>query len=299
MKGIILAGGAGTRLHPLTLAVSKQLLPVYNKPLVYYPLSALMLAGIREILVITTPKDVAAFQQLLGDGHKWGVSLSYATQPRPEGIAQAFVIGRDFVDGDRVALILGDNIFHGHNLGKLVSAAASRQRGATIFAYPVSDPQRYGIVEVDTNGRALSIEEKPAKPRSNLAVTGLYFYDPDVIEIAASLRPSSRGELEITDVNRRYLERGLLHVEQFGRGFAWLDAGTHRSLLEASEFVRTVEDRQGLQIACLEEVAYRMRLIDGAQLTALARAAGESSYGLYLRQIARDAGRPSLRAIAE
>jgi glucose-1-phosphate thymidylyltransferase len=297
MKGIVLAGGAGTRLHPLTIATSKQLLPIYDKPLIYYPIATLMLAGLRDILIITTPDDRAAFAKLLGSGSQWGLRLSYAVQPRPEGLAQAFVIGRDFVGADQVALVLGDNIFHGQGLSKLLQRAAARANGATVFGYEVSDPERYGIVEINEKGKALTIEEKPARPRSNLAVTGLYFYDNRVVEIASRLKPSSRGELEITDVNRRYLELGELHVEHLGRGFAWLDAGTHRSLLDASEYVRTIEERQGLKIACLEEIAYRLSYIDGAQLKAFAMAAGKSGYGDYLRKLSRSLLQPSLRAV--
>jgi glucose-1-phosphate thymidylyltransferase len=285
MKGIILAGGSGTRLHPLTLAVSKQLLPIYNKPMVYYPLSTLMLAGIRDVLIITTPHDQESFMRLLGDGHAIGMRLSYAAQPRPEGLAQAFIIGREFVGTDPVALALGDNIFYGAHFTDYIRTAAAHEVGAVVFGYWVRDPERYGVVEFDSQGRAVSLEEKPASPKSNYAVTGLYFYDNQVLDIAAHLEPSARGELEITDVNRTYLERGQLRVERLARGTAWLDTGTHEALVQASSFIQALEERQGLMVANLEEIAYRMGFIDSDQLTRLANGMGAGSYGQYLRSL--------------
>jgi glucose-1-phosphate thymidylyltransferase len=288
MKGIVLAGGSGTRLYPVTQVVSKQLLPVYDKPMVYYPLSTLMLAGIRDILVISTPQDTPRFEALLGDGKRWGIKLRYAVQPKPEGIAQAFLIGREFIGSDRVALVLGDNLFYGHDLTELLRSASARSRGATVLAYPVNDPGRYGVIEFDAKGKAISIEEKPKAPKSRYAVTGLYLYDNRVVEIAATLKPSARGELEISDLNRAYLERGELEVIAMGRGFAWLDTGTHEALLEAAHFIETIERRQGLKIACPEEIAYRMGFIDAAQLEALARPLESSGYGDYLRRVLKE-----------
>ena len=288
MKGIVLAGGSGTRLHPATLAISKQLLPVYDKPMVYYPIATLMLAGIRSILIITTPRDQAQFQALLGDGGQWGLDLHYAVQPEPRGLADAFIVGRSFIAGQRCALVLGDNIFYGHGLAEEMTAAASRERGATVFGYAVSDPERYGVVEFDDDWRPVGIVEKPKQPRSNWAVTGLYFYDEQVSDIAAEVRPSPRGEIEITDVNRAYLAMGQLAVARLGRGFAWLDTGTFDSLLEAAEFVRILEHRQGQKIACPEEVAFRMGYIDQARLIEHADLLGKSGYGDYLRRIAME-----------
>ncbi|WP_421698504.1 glucose-1-phosphate thymidylyltransferase RfbA [Ancylobacter sp.] len=290
MKGIILAGGSGTRLHPITLVVSKQLLPVYDKPMIYYPLTTLMMAGIRDILVITTPHDSPLFQKLLGDGSQFGLRLSYAVQDSPRGLADAFIVGRDFIGDDPVALVLGDNLFFGHGLPELLGKAAARETGATVFGYPVKDPERYGVVEMGPGGKVISIEEKPAVPRSNLAVTGLYFYDNRVVEIAAGLKPSPRGEIEITDVNRAYMERGELDVLMMGRGFAWLDTGTPESLIEAAQFVQILESRQGLRIASPEEVAFRAGFIDAAQLRALGEAQKKSAYGAYLLRVAEEAG---------
>ena len=287
-KGIILAGGSGTRLHPATLAISKQLLPVYDKPMVYYPLSTLMLAGMREVLVISTPQDTPRFQALLGDGSKWGMSLSYCVQPSPDGLAQAFILGKQFVGGAPSALVLGDNIYYGHDFAALLARAHARTSGATVFAYHVHDPERYGVVEFDANKRALSIEEKPKVPKSNYAVTGLYFYDEQVCDIAASIKPSARGELEITTVNERYLQQNQLDVEIMGRGYAWLDTGTHDSLMEAGQFIATLEKRQGLKVACPEEIAYRAGWINAAQMEALAAPMLKNSYGQYLMQVLRE-----------
>jgi glucose-1-phosphate thymidylyltransferase len=287
VKGIILAGGSGTRLYPLTLTVSKQMLPIYNKPMIYYPLSVLMLAGIKQILVISTPRDLPQFEALLGDGSQWGIELTYAVQPSPDGLAQAFIIGRDFIGSDPVALVLGDNIFYGDGLSSMARRAAERREGATVFGYRVADPERYGVVAFSADGRAIDIEEKPTSPKSNYAVTGLYFYDNDVVEIAAGLKPSHRGELEITDVNKAYMERGDLHVELMGRGFAWLDTGTHESLIHAGQFVQMLETRQGIQLACLEEIALAKGYIDVEAVRAASERLGKGSYSEYLRQLVK------------
>ena len=287
-KGIILAGGSGTRLHPATLAISKQLLPVYDKPMVYYPLSTLMLAGIQDVLIISTPQDTPRFTQLLGDGSQWGMNLQYAVQPRPDGLAQAFIIGKDFIANDYSALVLGDNIFYGHDFHRLLGSAMQRTEGASVFAYHVHDPERYGVAEFNAEGKVLSLEEKPKTPKSNYAVTGLYFYDHQVVDFARGLKPSARGELEITDLNRLYLAQGKLHVEIMGRGYAWLDTGTHESLLDASQFIATLENRQGLKVSCPEEIAYRKNWITAEQLRKLARPLAKNGYGRYLQQILKE-----------